>query len=230
MKDRSANPSEVRPIAIDIDILIAILSTEYPKWNAPVVTLVASRGAFPFEVLISTILSLRTKDEVTIAASDRLFAEAKTPEQMLALGERRLRDLIYPVGFYPTKSRQILQISQKIIEEYAGQVPDDIHALLTFPGVGRKTANLVLVEGFGKDAICVDTHVHRISNRFGYVKTKTAEETEFALREKLPRKYWQDYNKMLVAFGQMVCRPISPHCSRCPVAGMCSRVGVGKHR
>ena len=230
MQQRIGTAAKAVANGIDMDRLMEILSVEYSKWNAPVVTLVANRGASPFEVLISTILSLRTKDEVTAEASERLFAEAKTPEEMLNLGEERLRNLIYPVGFYPTKSKQILEISQKIIKEHGGDVPDDIDTLLTFPGVGRKTANLVLVEGFAKEAVCVDTHVHRISNRFGYVKTKTAEETEFALRKKLPRKFWLNYNKMLVAFGQVVCRPISPHCSRCPVADMCRRVGVEKHR
>jgi endonuclease III len=215
---------------LNIDRIMEILISEYQGWKAPVVTLIASRGASPFEVLVSTVLSLRTKDEVTIEASNRLFSEANTPEGILRLDEGTLQRLIYPVGFYPTKSKQILQISHLILEKFNGIVPDDLDALLTLPGVGRKTANLVLLEGFDKDAVCVDTHVHRISNRLGYVQTKSAEETEFALRKKLPRKYWKVYNKLLVAFGQVICRPVSPFCSRCPVASMCSRIGVTKSR
>ncbi|MEJ2155827.1 MAG: endonuclease III [Desulfobacteraceae bacterium] len=135
-----------------------------------------------------------------------------------------------PVGFYPTKAKRLMEISRIILDQHNGEVPDTIEALLELPGVGRKTANLVLVEGFKKDAICVDTHVHRISNRIGYVKTKTPDQTEMALRKKLPRRHWIRYNELLVAFGQVLCRPISPHCSRCPAAEMCPRIGVDKSR
>ena len=194
------------------------------------VTLVASHGGGPFEVLVATILSLRTKDEVTAKAAKRILSKADTPARMLALDEKTIEKLIYPVGFYPTKAKQLRRISRILIEQYFSRVPDTIEALLELPGVGRKTANLVLVEGFGQEAICVDTHVHRISNRIGYVNTRTPEQTEFALREKLPRKYWVQYNELLVAFGQVLCRPISPWCSRCPVAHICPRVAVKKTR
>jgi endonuclease III len=214
----------------DIDRFVETVAARYKDWNPPIITFIANRGATPFEVLISTVLSLRTKDEVTSQAARRLFQEARTPEQILALGEKRLTSLIYPVGFYPTKARRLLEISRIILNEHDGQVPDTLAALLELPGVGRKTANLVLVEGFKKPAICVDTHVHRISNRIGYVKTRTPDQTEMALREKLPRRHWIRYNELLVAFGQVVCRPVSPFCSKCPVTDMCPRIGVDKHR
>jgi endonuclease-3 len=213
-----------------IDRFVAILKDQYRTWDAPVITLMANSGATPFQVLISTILSLRTRDEVTGEASKRLFSLAPDPEAMIALGEAAISKAIYPVGFYPTKAKRIVEISRIIIDTYQGVVPDDIDVLLTLPGVGRKTANLVLVEGYRKDAICVDTHVHRISNRIGFVKTKTPDKTEMELRKKLPVKHWIVYNEILVAFGQVLCRPISPHCSLCPVAQMCPRVGVEKSR
>lgn len=200
------------------------------NWQAPVITLLANKGATPYEVLVSTLLSLRTKDEVTAVASARLFERARTPRQMLDLDEAELSRLIYPVGFYITKAKRLKQISTILIEQYAGKVPDTLEQLLELPGVGRKTANLVLIEGFGKEGVCVDTHVHRISNRIGYVQTTHPDKTELALRKKLPRKYWVRYNEILVAFGQVICRPVSPFCSRCPVEGMCGRIGVNKSR
>lgn len=214
----------------DIDAFVETVASHYQEWNPPIITFIANRGATPFEVLVSTLLSLRTKDEVTAEAARRLFEKATTPRQLLALGEQETAKLIYPVGFYPTKARRLMDISRIIIDEHGGEVPDTIETLLTLPGVGRKTANLVLVEGFKKEAVCVDTHVHRISNRIGYVKTKTPDRTEMALREKLPRRHWIRYNELLVAFGQVICRPVSPFCSRCPVEGMCARMGVSKSR
>jgi endonuclease III len=214
----------------DIDDFVALVAAGYKEWNPPIVTFIANRGATPFEVLVSTILSLRTKDEVTAEAARRLFQEARTPEQILELGEQRLSELIYPVGFYPTKARRLTAISHIILDDHGGRVPDTIEDLVKLPGVGRKTANLVLVEGFKKPAVCVDTHVHRISNRIGYVRTKTPDQTEMALRAKLPRRHWTRYNELLVAFGQVICRPVSPFCSKCPVARMCPRVGVIKSR
>ncbi len=215
---------------LDIDRFVETLAEAYKQWQAPIITFIANRGATPYEILVSTILSLRTKDEVTSRAAARLFDQARTPRQMLALGEKAIARLIYPVGFYPTKAERLVQISRILLDQYGGGVPDDMDALLQLPGVGRKTANLVLVEGFKKDAICVDTHVHRISNRIGYVATRTPEQTELALRDKLPRKHWIRYNELLVAFGQVVCRPVSPFCSRCPVSGMCLRVCVSRNR
>ncbi len=216
--------------AFDIDRFIERLSAVYAQWQAPIITFIAHRGATPFEILVSTILSLRTKDEVTAKAAARLFAEARTPAGILSLGEARISELIYPVGFYPTKARRLMQISRVILEEQGGRVPDELEGLLKLPGVGRKTANLVLVEGFRKAAICVDTHVHRISNRIGYVETRTPGQTEMALRRILPLRHWTRYNELLVAFGQVICRPLSPFCSHCPVNDMCPRVGVIRSR
>ena len=214
----------------NVDCFIEIIEEHNSKGKAPIVTFVSKRGATPFQVLVSTLLSLRTKDEVTAKACSRLFEVARTPMEILDLGDGELKDLIYPVGFYPTKAKRLKEISRIIIEEYDGVVPDEIDELLKLPGVGRKTANLVLVEGYKKDAVCVDTHVHRISNRVGYVKTQTPYDTEFALRKKLPLKYWLRYNELIVAFGQTLCRPLSPFCSRCPVAWMCPKIGVKKSR
>ncbi len=214
----------------DIDKFISALKKSYRTWDAPVITMISSKGGPPFEILISTLLSLRTKDQVTAAASARLFKEARTPSGILALSEERIERLIYPAGFYHTKAKRLREISRILIERFDSRVPDSMEELLSLPGVGRKTANLVLVEGFGKDAICVDTHVHRISNRVGYVSTTGPDKTEFALRDKLPVKYWRGYNEMLVAFGQTLCRPISPFCSKCPVSDMCPGIGVERRR
>ncbi|HUF41482.1 MAG TPA: endonuclease III, partial [Verrucomicrobiae bacterium] len=160
----------------------------------------------------------------------RLFAAADSPASLLKLSAREIEKLIYPVGFYRTKARNILDICKKLIDDYGGKVPDDIDELLKLKGVGRKTANLVVTLGYKKPGICVDTHVHRISNRWGYVKTKTPEKTEVALRTKLPKPYWIEYNDLLVSFGQHLCRPISPLCSACPVKKYCRRVGVTARR
>ena len=215
---------------LDIRRFVAILERHSPSWNAPVVTLEAQRGASPFEILVSTVLSLRTKDEVTIEATARLLSRARTPDRMAALSTREIADLIYPVGFYPTKARRLKEICRLLLDQHQGRVPDRLERLLALPGVGRKTANLVLSEGFGQPAVCVDTHVHRISNRIGYVATATPEKTELALREKLPRGLWRRYNPLLVAFGQTLCRPVSPFCSRCPVDPICPRIGVTRCR
>lgn len=184
----------------------------------------------PFEILVSTVLSLRTKDEVTAAASRRLLAIARTPRKLAKTHVRTIERAIYPVGFYKTKARFLKAIARRLIDEYGGRVPDTIDELLTFNGVGRKTANLVVTMGYGKDGICVDTHVHRISNRTGLVNTKTPEETEYALMEVLPRKYWIGYNELLVRFGQQVCKPISPHCSTCVLKPDCPQINVARHR
>ena len=216
--------------ADDIHKIVKILARETPKWDVPIVTLVADSSKDPFKVLISTVLSLRTKDETTAQASKRLFKLADNPSDMLKLSEKEIIKAIYPVGFYKTKAKNIRSICDDLITKYDGKVPDDIDELLKFKGVGRKTANLVVTLGYDKPGICVDTHVHRISNRFGYIKTKTPDETEFVLRDKLPKKYWIDYNNLLVSFGQHLCRPISPKCSICPVIQYCDRVGVSTSR
>jgi len=205
---------------------IRILRREVPKWQTPIVTVVAESSRSPFQVLISCILSLRTQDATTAQATRRLFALADTPEKMSRLSARTIQRAIFPVGFYRTKAKNIRAICRTLIERYTARVPDEIDELLKLKGVGRKTANLVVTLGYRKPGICVDTHVHRISNRWGYVRTKNPEKTEFALRRKLPRQYWLEYNDLLVTFGQHLCRPISPMCSRCPVEKYCARVGV----
>ena len=214
----------------EIHPAIRILRREVPKWDTPVVTLMAETYESPFRVLISCILSLRTQDATTAKASHRLFAVADSPEAMVKLTAKKIAKLIYPVGFYKTKAQDIRAMCQIIIDQHQGKVPDEIDELLKFKGVGRKTANLVVTLGYNKPGICVDTHVHRISNRWGYVKTKTPEKTEVALRGKLPRKYWIEYNNLLVNFGQHLCRPISPICSQCPVKRYCQQIGVEVRR
>jgi endonuclease-3 len=209
--------------------VINILREEVAKLREPAVTQV-SRQRDPFKVLISCIISLRTKDEVTGESSKRLFEVADDPFAMASLAQGRVEKLIYPAGFYRVKARNIREISRRIANDYGGKVPDEIDELLKLPGVGRKTANLVVSMGFGKPGICVDTHVHRISNRLGYVQTKTPKETEFALRDKLPPEYWMDVNDLLVTYGQNICTPISPHCSTCKLSPYCDRVGVTKNR
>lgn len=220
----------VRKNTFDIDRFVATIEANYRQWNPPIITFIANRGATPFEVLVSTLLSLRTKDEVTGMAAQRLLAVARTPEAMIELAPEAIERLIYPVGFYPTKAKRLIAISHILLDRYGGGVPDNLDELTALPGVGRKTANLVMVEGFKIPAICVDTHVHRISNRIGYVKTKTPDRTEMALRKKLPKRHWVRYNELLVAFGQVLCRPVSPFCSRCPVADMCPKISVDRHR
>jgi len=214
----------------DIHRVMAVLREEYRSWQAPAVTVVSECNHSPFKVLVSCIISLRTKDEVTAAASARLFARADTPEIMQNIPDDEIADLIYPAGFYRNKARQIREIAQRLVAEYGGKVPDCIDELLKFKGVGRKTANLVVTLGFGKPGICVDTHVHRICNRLGYVSTKTPEATEMALRAKLPPEYWIEINDLLVAFGQNHCCPISPRCTTCRINSLCPRVGVKKNR
>ena len=194
-------------------------------WQTPAVTIIA-RERDPYKVLISCILSLRTQDKTTAAASGRLFGLAGTPRGMAGLNAETVEKAIYPVGFYRNKARAVIGISRMLVDEYGGKVPDDIGELLKLPGVGRKTANLVVSVGYGKPGICVDTHVHRITNRWGYVRTKTPGETEAALRARLPRRYWIEINDLLVTFGQNCCRPVSPICSACLVYRYCDRVGV----
>jgi len=216
--------------AAEIGAVIRTLRRQAPSWRPTAVAEVAAEQPDPFRVLIACLLSLRTQDATTREASERLFRVADTPAGMLRLSPARISRLIFPVGFYRTKARAIRQISRDLLERFGGAVPDEIDALLTLKGVGRKTANLVVTIGFAKPGICVDIHVHRISNRLGFVRTKSPDQTELALRAKLPRRYWIGYNDLLVAFGQNVCRPLSPHCSRCPVARWCRRVGVGRTR
>ena len=211
----------------NIDSVIRTLKRLVRRWREPIV------GHYrhdPFATLISCLLSLRTKDETTQGASERLFKLARTPRALAALPTRTIERAIYPVGFYHTKARTVRAVSRTLLEQYGGRVPDHLDELLKLKGVGRKTANLVVTLAFRKDGICVDTHVHRISNRWGYVRTNTPEQTEHALRAKLPRRYWQIYNDLLVTFGQNLCHPTSPWCSRCPLERLCPKLGVTHSR
>jgi len=210
-----------------IDAVIRTLRREVRQWREPVV------GRYkddPFTTLISCLLSLRTKDATTRTASERLFRLARTPQRMRQLSVRTIERAIYPVGFYHTKARTIRTVCQTLIDRYGGRVPGDLDALLTITGVGRKTANLVVTLAFRRPGICVDTHVHRISNRWGYVRTKTPEATEMALRRRLPPRYWRTYNDLLVSFGQNLCHPTSPWCSRCQLSPLCPKIGVTHSR
>jgi len=213
-----------------IDDIIRILEKETKKYTTPIVTEVKEQTRDPYKVLVSCLISLRTKDEVTRAASKRLFLEAETPERMAEMKETKIAELIYPAGFYKTKAKRIKEISKTLISKYHSKVPDEIDELLKLKGVGRKTANLVVTLGYNKLGICVDTHVHRISNRLGYVRTKTPAQTEFSLRKKLPEKYWIRYNDLLVTWGQNICSPTSPWCSKCAIRHYCKRIGVKKSR
>jgi len=211
----------------DIHHVVRILKQEIKQWPVPAL---GKYVETPFTVLISCILSLRTQDKTTLAASDRLFAIATTPESLLMVPVTQIERAIYPVSFYRTKGRTIHEICRQLISRFGGEVPSDLDELLSLPGVGRKTANIVVTLGFRKPGIAVDTHVHRISNRLGYVRTRTPEKTEMALRRKLPSKYWIVFNDLLVTYGQNLCKPISPHCSACRIATYCKRIGVKTSR
>jgi endonuclease-3 len=211
--------------------VVTILRQATRSMIEPAATQIVARyGQNPYLVLISCLLSLRTKDTVSLPASIRLFDHAQTPEQMLSLSLSFLEKTIYPVGFYRNKAKTIQAISRDLLDRFNGVVPATEAELLTLKGVGRKTANLVLGEGFGIPAICVDTHVHRISNRLGLVATTTPEATEAELKKVLPEHLWVEYNRLLVMWGQNICVPLSPRCSACAVAQLCPRVGVTRSR
>jgi len=214
---------------INIGKAFNILRRMVSAWQEPIVGRIA-REHEPYKVLISTILSLRTKDSTTDAASRKLFLIADRPDKMIKLSIAEIEKAIFPVGFYHTKAKNIIEASGIIMDRYHGKVPDTLDERLKLPGVGRKTANLVLILGFDKMGICVDTHVHRITNRWGYVKTKNPDETEMALREKLPRKYWKEINNLLVPYGQNLCMPVSPFCSKCRIASFCEKISVSRSR
>lgn len=215
---------------IDFDDLMSELAEAFKGYKVPIVTLMAVQHNSPFKVLVSTMLSARTKDETTAVASERLYAVADTPEKLSKLTVKQIEKLIYPVGFYKTKAPRIKAAAKKLVDEYSSEVPNSMEELLSFEGVGRKTANLVLGEAFDEEAICVDVHVHRISNRLGLIKTKTPFETEMELEKILPRKHWIRYNTYLVAHGQHTCKPISPICSKCRISRLCKRKDVGRSR
>ena len=211
----------------DIRHIIRILKKEIRQWPVPAL---GHYTDSPFTVLISCILSLRTKDQTTTAASERLFEVAATPQALVEIPASDIEQYIYPVSFYRVKARTIREISAQLLERFEGRVPDSLDDLLSLPGVGRKTANIVVTLAFSKPGIAVDIHVHRISNRLGYVSTKTPDETEMALRAKLPRRYWLVLNDLLVTFGQNLCKPVSPHCSICAIRRYCDRAGVERSR
>ena len=199
------------------------------KFSTPSVTVIAKKKD-PFAVLVSCIISLRTRDEVTELASARLFTLAKLPAELLELSNAKIEKAIYPAAFYRNKTKSLKELCQVLVKEYSGKVPDKLEDLLKLKGVGRKTANLTLILGHNKPGICVDIHVHRISNRWGYVKTKSPDETEMVLREILPKRFWKGYNDLLVSFGQNLCKPVSPFCSSCPVEDQCPKIGVDRSR
>lgn len=230
MEIRNGQKGDARMNDQDMHSIVKILKKELSLGDLPIVSHLAENVRDPFVILMSTLLSLRTKDEVTADATGRLLALAATPEAMLRVSEHKIAEAIFPVGFYRNKAKSIHHVCRDLIARFNGRVPDDLDALLSIKGVGRKTANLVITLAYGKEGICVDTHVHRISNRLGYVVTKTPDETEMALRAKLPRKYWIMYNTLLVFFGRKICKPISPLCSACPIGKYCGRVGVGVSR
>ncbi|MBN2737206.1 MAG: endonuclease III [Spirochaetales bacterium] len=212
------------------DYMIQTMREALAGQELPSVSLISRVNNDPFAILVSTMISLRTKDQVTLEAFNRLYEKAHSPMELARLNADTIEKLIFPAGFYKTKARNLKKSAHIIISRFSGNVPNKIDDLLSLPGVGRKTANLVLSLGFNIPAICVDTHVHRISNRLGWVKTKSPEETELALLKILPKKYWIEINEILVKYGQALCRPNSPWCSRCPVAGSCPKTGVIKQR
>jgi len=198
-------------------------------FRTPSVTVIAKKGD-PFAVLVSCIISLRTRDEVTEPASARLFALAKSPAELVKLSNTKIEKAIYPAAFFRNKAASMKEMCKVLVKEYSGKVPDTLEELLKLKGVGRKTANLTLTLGHDKPGICVDIHVHRICNRWGYVKTKSPDETEKVLREILPKRYWKGFNDLLVSFGQNLCKPVSPFCTTCPIEMQCPKIGVTKSR
>jgi endonuclease III len=211
---------------IDIGRFLDLLEQEVMRYRVPVVDLIGVQSRDAYRVLIATILSSRTKDEVTAEASSRLFDCAPDIDSLARLDSDRISELIYPVGFYKTKAVHLRKAARLLKEQWGGMVPDSIEELVKLPGVGRKTANLVLTVAFDKPAICVDTHVHRIMNIWGYVTTSTPLETEQVLRDKLPQPYWKKVNRLLVAFGQGKCKPVAPHCDACLLQHECPKIGV----
>ena len=211
---------------VDIAAIYRILRDQFHRHHMPVVDLIEAQTRDPFKVLVSTILSARTKDQTTAEASRRLFGRVGGAGDLRRLPVDAIEHLIYPVGFYKNKARFLKELPDRLDELFEGRVPDTVEELIRLPGVGRKTANLVVAIGFRKPAVCVDVHVHRICNRLGYVCTKTPFETEMKLREILPAKYWLMINSFLVSFGQHLCFPVNPRCGGCPIRRYCSRVGV----
>jgi endonuclease-3 len=214
----------------DWDRELAAIEAVIHSYPDPSVNEIESINGTPWGVLVSTIISLRTKDAVTLKSSIRLLSAAAGPRQLLSLGESEVAELIYPAGFYRNKAANLIRIADILVENYQEEVPADREALMSLPGVGLKTANLVLGVGFGIPALCVDIHVHRIANRRGWISSNKPDLTEKLLSAILPEKWWIPINRILVSFGQIVCTPVSPHCSTCPVQEDCPQTGVVKHR
>lgn len=210
----------------DIVMVYEILKEEFQKYRMPVVELIETQTKDPFKVLITTIMSARTKDEVTESAARKLFLKVNSPQDLEKLTVEQIEKLIFPVGFYHEKAKNLSKLPQALTELFKGKIPSTVEELILLPGVGRKTANLVVAVAFDKPAVCVDIHVHRIFNRLGYLKTKTPFETETELRNSLPVKYWTTFNSYFVSFGQHLCRPVNPFCDRCPIFKYCSRINV----
>jgi endonuclease III len=206
------------------------LKKEYLAKNAPIVDLIKVETGDPFRILVATILSARTKDDTTSVVCGRLFKVVRKPHDFDRFSQADVEKLIHPVGFFHTKAKHLKQLPDVLDREFGGVIPDTIDELCRLPGVGRKTANLVVAMAFDKPAICVDVHVHRICNRLGLLKTKTPLETEMKLREILPKRYWKTWNSYLVSYGQTLCAPIGPHCSQCVIPEFCPRLGVSRSR
>ena len=207
-----------------ISEIMSVLS-EYTKTiHTPIIDLVKIQTNDPFKILVGTILSARTKDETTTQVLQRLFTKVNNADDFQKLTIKEIEDLIYPIGFYHQKAKYLKELPNVLKDKFNNEIPQTIEELIQLPGVGRKTANLVMILAFDKPAMCVDVHVHRISNRFGYIKTRTPAESEIELRKKLPLKYWKVYNSILVAFGQNLCKPINPQCERCPVEKYCQKI------
>ena len=217
---------------ITFDKIFSLLQQELQHYQQPIVSREKRNiKQTPFTTLISCLLSLRTKDEVTEQASYRLLKHYDTPQKIVQLTEQQIANLIYPVGFYNTKAKRIRKISQTLLDHYDGKVPEKLEELLQLKGVGRKTANIVIVYGHKKSGFLpIDTHCHRIPNRLGWIRTKTPEETEKALKKILPKQYWDDFNTLFVLFGQRICVPVSPLCSKCPIKRFCQKKGVTRQR
>lgn len=214
----------------NIDFILKVMEYEARRKNAPLFMFVKETKSTPFQILISTVLSSRTKDEKTMAASRRLFSRAKNPRALLRLSNKKIEKLIYGVGFYRTKAKTLRKLCKALIDRYGGEVPKSLDELLSLPGVGRKTANIVLARAFGMDTLGVDTHVHRIANRLGLVRTKKPEATERKLLQKIPKKYIRKLNAVFVAYGQTICLPVSPWCSICKLNKICPQIGVKQRR
>ena len=210
----------------DIPAVNRRLRIDYEQNQAPIIELIKAQGADPFRILVATLLSARTKDETTAVVCERLFKQIRRPEDIRPLSQRQIEKLIFPIGFYRTKAKHLKALPDVLTDVFDGEIPQTIEELCQLPGVGRKTANLVVINAFDKLGMCVDTHVHRISNRLGLIETRTPGESEMALREILPKRYWKTWNRHLVSFGQTRCRPIGPRCDGCPLHHCCDRVGV----